>query len=152
MFQTTTYVCRLCFQFPARWALVIVLSKREPESVSLEPGNDMEVNVENLLKSRLAISQKQVDSLTPEIASSQSAGETLRYPEHMCCSLPVKVLEPDGVAYGYDQQVAGINRLDVHESGNRFIPKNETGRLPALQDITKDTRVHFGCLISRITP
>ena len=43
---------------------------------------------------------------------------------------------------GNDKNVAGIDRLNVHESGNGFIPVDEAGLFPAFEYRTENAVIH----------
>jgi hypothetical protein len=138
-FESVPYLCGNLLQcFSLRFPRI---TRREfkPEPVAFIAWKDVQMDVENFLHGCLAIRQKEIDAFTLHAALTQRRGETPCDAEHLRAFFLFQVGEMSGVSVRDDEQVTGINRLDVHEGGTNFIPVNKAGFRLACQDFTEDT-------------
>lgn len=87
----------------------------QPEAVPLVAWEHVQVDVEDLLHRRRAVRQEQVHPLALDPAVVQRGGQALRHAEHLRPLVGPQVGQAGRVSDRDDQQVAGVDGLDVHE-------------------------------------
>jgi hypothetical protein len=70
-------LCRDRLEFLAGWPVRVVRTKPKAEAIASMPRDHMQVDVEDLLASRLAIREEQVDTLALQLARAQSSSDPL---------------------------------------------------------------------------
>ncbi len=81
--------------------------RHQPERVTSETREDMEVEVEDVLERCLAIGQKKVDTLASEPRLSDRGGNSLRNLEDVGAEVRTEVTEVRNVLFRDDHSVAG---------------------------------------------
>lgn len=99
----------------------------------------MQMNVEDFLHGCLTIRQKEIDPFTLYAAPTQRRGEPPRDTKNLRPFFLFQVCEVSGMSIRHDEQVAGINRLDVQEGCTNFVPIDKAGFRDACEDFTEDT-------------
>jgi hypothetical protein len=115
----------------------------EVETIPGIAGENVQMNVKNLLTGGLAISEKQVHSLASQTAAPNSCGQALRNHEHPTTVGLVQVGEPDPVDLRNDQQVAQVHRIQVAEGKQSIILVDDAGIRSAGNDAAEHT-IHTG--------
>lgn len=112
--------------------------------------------MEHFLAGDGTIGVEEVYPLTPELAVTQRCSETLGDDEHPGRGGGVDVGEGDVVRLGDDEQVAGVDRVDVQEGIDQLVSVNKAGRCPAIHDGAEDAgsraRVDGGSLFCWLPP
>ena len=110
----------------------------DAHAVAREPGDDVEVNVEDVLAGRLAVGQEEVDPLAADPRCADRGGHALGHAHQVGGILGVQAGQGGGVGTGDHQQVARDGRANVHKGQGPLILVDQAGRLPAGDDAAKD--------------
>ena len=81
----------------------------------------MEMNVENLLSSGLAIGQEQVDAFAMNTTGSNRSHQTMPDLQEVARYDFIEIRQLSSVNKGNDQQVPGVHWLDVHKRSAPFV-------------------------------
>ena len=89
----------------------------------------MKMSVKDLLSSGNTVGEKEIDALTANAAAPNGRGQALRYNEHMGSNGSFDIGQVHGVRIGHNQQVPGIDGLNVHKCANMIIMVDDACRL-----------------------
>ncbi len=81
----------------------------------------VEVHVEDVLASSLAVSEEEVDSVAPKIRRPQGGRGELSNAEQLCSVLDTQIDEVRRVTTRHDEHVPANDGLDVHECRRSFV-------------------------------
>jgi hypothetical protein len=90
-------------------------AEAEPETIPRIAREHMEMKVKNLLPRRLAVSEKEVDALTPDSTRTERGGHALRNLHHQPDGGRIELREVASVARRNHEHVSSVHRPDVHE-------------------------------------
>ena len=93
----------------------MVAREAEPEAVAVEAGNDVEMDVEDVLARSLAVCEQEVDALTSQAGRSKTACRGLGDSKHPRPVLRVQLGERRRVRSRDDEDVPRLDRREVHE-------------------------------------
>src|SRR5215203_282470 len=82
------------------------------ERISLEPRENVDVQMEYRLEGRLTIRQEEVDALTPKPGATDGRSGSLGHREEMGNHPVIQVVQIRRVLLGHDEEVAGVDRSD----------------------------------------
>jgi hypothetical protein len=120
-----------------RWA------EFEAKPIPLETWKDVQVDVKDLLPGYFAIGEEEVNALAPQITPVQSGSDALTNFEEMPAGFFVEGGQVRGVGDRDDEDVAGVDGLDVHEGSALFVPVDEAGRKCTHKDFAENAVSHF---------
>jgi 23S rRNA-/tRNA-specific pseudouridylate synthase len=102
----------------------------------------VEVDVKYLLHCSRSVGQEEIDAFAPQATTANRGRYSLRFLHQPPRRRRVEVGEISCMTHGDHQDVPGIHRLDIHESGALLISKQERGRQVAFQQSTEDAVSH----------
>ena len=111
----------------------------DPEGVPSEPGEDVQVEVENFLERGLAVGEEYVDAFAAQARTAQSAGDTVSDPPNMSADILVQVLKARRVQPRYDEDVSRSHGIQVHEGHRTLVGENDAGLGFTCDDGAEDT-------------
>jgi hypothetical protein len=81
----------------------------------------MQMQVKDLLPGCFSVGQKKVEPFAQDTGSPERRCQPLGNLEDMSPRLTIHLGQAGGVDTGNDQQVARVDRLDIHEGHNKII-------------------------------
>jgi hypothetical protein len=121
------------FEILSRREAGVVRSEGECEPVALEPGNQVQVHVEDLLASWFPTGEKQVDAFASKRCLSKGHREILPNPEELRADAGIQIRKIRNVFYRHNEQVARVHRLDVEEGADVVVSLDDArGRRPSM--------------------
>src|SRR6187200_3307913 len=102
----------------------------------------MQMDVEDFLHGSLAVRKKQVHAFAAHATLSNRCRETVSDAQEVGSALGIDVGQIGRVLIWNDEQVAGIDRLDIEKGGTLLIAIDDAGRQASIQDTTEDAIVH----------
>jgi len=102
----------------------------------------MQMNVKNLLTRGLAMGQKESDAFTLNWSRWHGQGNSLRDLKEMRTYVRRQIGKVPEMDFRHYQDMAGVDRLDIHEGQANIIFIDSTGLHFVFNDLTKDTGFH----------
>jgi hypothetical protein len=115
-------------------------TKAKAESIPLKAGDDMQVDVKDLLTGDVPICEEEVHPFAAYARTPDRIRQHHGHLEHVTACPSVEVSQIGGVDARHDEQVPGVDRLDVHEGHDLVVGINQAGRCFSPDDVTKHTR------------
>ena len=98
----------------------------DSEAVALRPRKDVEMDVPNVLTSRLAVCKKEVDALALQAGHPEGMSCRLSDPEHLRTVIRIEIRQLCGVGLRNDEHMSGLYRLNVHDRDCASVLVNDT--------------------------
>src|SRR6185312_4897883 len=117
----------------------VVGAEAQSEPVAAKARENVQVDVQYLLHRRLTVGEKQIHTFAPNPARTQRRVETLRDLKHACRDERIETRELGDVAQRYDEQMARVDGLNVHEGRALLVAVDEGAGKLAGQDSAKET-------------
>ncbi len=124
------------------WAVGVVRAERQAEAVTLEAGDDVQVDVEDVLSGSLPVCEEEVDPLAPEPATVERGGYLLGRAEQSGAGVFGQPRQGRGVIVGHDEDVARVDGLDVHKRRAAALAHYDARGQPAREYFTEDAILH----------
>ena len=86
----------------------------------------MQVNVKDFLPGSLTVGKEIVHSFALQTTFSQRCSDALRNSEHLCTVLFIHVCKMRCMPVRDNQDMARIDRLNIHEGGANVVLMNQT--------------------------
>src|SRR6185437_14298172 len=117
----------------------VVGAEAQSKPVAAKARENVQVDVQYLLHRRLTVGEKQIHTFAPNLARTQRRVETLRDLKHACRDERIETRELGDVAQRYDEQMARVDGLNVHEGRALLVAVDEGAGKLAGQDSAKET-------------
>jgi hypothetical protein len=109
---------------------MVIGTEPESEAIAMIAWKEMEVNVEYLLVCCFTIGKEEVDPFAVQPAGTHGGDQLMGHPHQVGGGIGVKIGQICGMEIWDNQQVSGIDRLEIHECRAPFVAVDETaGRL-----------------------
>ena len=95
--------------------------RADAEAVARETGEDVQMEVEDLLEGGLAVGEEHIHALTAQPRPPQRPADAVAGPPDVHAGFLVQVLQARGVQPGHDKDMPGCHRPQVHEGHHAII-------------------------------
>ena len=93
----------------------------DAEAVTRETGEDVQMEVEDLLEGGLAVGEEHIHALTAQPGPPQRPADAVADPPDVHAGFLVQVLQARGVQPGHNKDMPGRHRPQVHEGHHAII-------------------------------
>ena len=93
----------------------------QPNPVTVQPGDDVQVYMHDFLAGSLAIGEEEVDALAFRYNCPQRIRNYPSYPEHAFTIGRIEVCQAAGRGAGNDQAVTRIHRRNIHDDRDTVV-------------------------------
>lgn len=114
-----------------------VVVDSQVEAIVPKPREDVEVDMEDLLPRRFAVGEEEVDPVGCELASAESAGMAHAGSHQVGTRLLGKIGEVGCVLLWHHEEVARVDRVDVHEAEHGGVLEHDAARRLVANDPTE---------------
>jgi hypothetical protein len=122
------------------WQLVIVWAKVEAKAIATKAGDDVQMDMEDLLAGSFAIGQEEVYSLTVYASLSDRIGQLHTHLKEVPTRFRIQFSKAGDMFPGYNQHMPWVDGLYVHESQRFIVGVHDAGWCSLIENVAKHTR------------
>jgi hypothetical protein len=116
-----------------------------PETIASKPGQDVQMDMEDLLASRLSVGQKEIDTIRIQITPSNSCRDLSSCFEERAADALLEFGQVCRMMERDYENVPGVDWTDVHDRDALLVPVDHTGFSSAGDDVAEHAIVNRHC-------